>query len=293
MKNYYDILGVSKNASSEEIKVAYRALAKKYHPDISKENNSDIFKEIAEAYEILGNIKKKKKYDLKTDANVDPIFNEVFSTIFSNIKKDPYEDLVIVKEIIIPVTKLFSGTKETISYTRKILDSNRKEITVTTVKEIEIKKGSQSSDLKIYIKNGGHESKKFKGIFGNLQVIVRVMDIPPLYMRYGNDIVSDIFIPLNLSLVGETIELPTLHGIKDVFISPKNCFFEKTPLVLKGYGLQKGIDSKEFGDHLFKISIEIPKTLTEDQINFFKKMPIEENVYPEYSRLRKFIMKAK
>ena len=63
-KDYYDILGVSKNASDDEIKSAYRKLAKKYHPDISKENNaSDKFKEVQEAYEILSDKSKKAQYD--------------------------------------------------------------------------------------------------------------------------------------------------------------------------------------------------------------------------------------
>ena len=53
-KDYYDILGVSKTASDDEIKSSYRKLAKKYHPDISKEDNAaDKFKEVQEAYEIL------------------------------------------------------------------------------------------------------------------------------------------------------------------------------------------------------------------------------------------------
>ena len=53
-KNYYDILGVSKTASADEIKSAYRNLAKKYHPDINKtEGAAEKFKEINEAYEVL------------------------------------------------------------------------------------------------------------------------------------------------------------------------------------------------------------------------------------------------
>ena len=63
-KDYYDILGVSKTASDDEIKSAYRKLAKKYHPDISKEDNAaDKFKEVQEAYEILSDKAKRTQYD--------------------------------------------------------------------------------------------------------------------------------------------------------------------------------------------------------------------------------------
>ena len=63
-KNYYDILGLDKNASPEDIKSAYRKLAKKYHPDINKEDGAtERFKEINEAYECLSDPKKKSNYD--------------------------------------------------------------------------------------------------------------------------------------------------------------------------------------------------------------------------------------
>ena len=60
-KDYYKILGVSKNASKEEIKTAYKNLAKKYHPDINKDKDvSEKFKEINEAASVLGDDQKKR-----------------------------------------------------------------------------------------------------------------------------------------------------------------------------------------------------------------------------------------
>lgn len=63
-RDYYDILGVSKNATKAEIKSAFRKLAKKYHPDISKESNTEEkFKEAEEAYAVLSDDEKRKQYD--------------------------------------------------------------------------------------------------------------------------------------------------------------------------------------------------------------------------------------
>ena len=63
-KDYYEVLGVSKNASQEEIKSAFRKLAKKYHPDVSKEENAaEKFKEAQEAYAVLSDENKRKQYD--------------------------------------------------------------------------------------------------------------------------------------------------------------------------------------------------------------------------------------
>ena len=101
-KDYYSILGVDKGASDDEIKSAYRRLAKKYHPDINKTPEaSEKFKEINEAYSVLGDPKKKANYDQFGSAEGNPFgagsqgggfedffgggggFSDIFSDIFS------------------------------------------------------------------------------------------------------------------------------------------------------------------------------------------------------------------
>ncbi|MBQ9565268.1 MAG: DnaJ domain-containing protein [Synergistaceae bacterium] len=63
-KDYYEILGVSRKASADEIRKAYRKLAKQYHPDVSKEKNAEArYREINEAYEVLKDPEKREKYD--------------------------------------------------------------------------------------------------------------------------------------------------------------------------------------------------------------------------------------
>ena len=63
-RDYYDILGVARSASEEDIKKAFRRLARQYHPDVNKEKGAEEhFKEINEAYEVLGDAQKRQAYD--------------------------------------------------------------------------------------------------------------------------------------------------------------------------------------------------------------------------------------
>lgn len=75
-RDYYEVLGVAKGASDDEIKKAYRKLAKKYHPDVNKDNAeaAEKFKEASEAYEILSDSTKRQKYDQFGFAGVDPSY---------------------------------------------------------------------------------------------------------------------------------------------------------------------------------------------------------------------------
>ena len=129
-KNYYDVLGISKNASESEIKNAYREMAKKYHPDISKEENAEEkFKEVQEAYSVLSDPEKKANYDNYGTADApqggfDPFsgFNPFggFSFNMGGARrevKERGEDLKI--HISVPIDELYDGVHKKLKVRKK------------------------------------------------------------------------------------------------------------------------------------------------------------------------------
>ncbi len=110
-KDYYSILGVDKNADTKEIKKSFRQLAKKYHPDINKEEGTEEkFKEIQEAYEVLSDENKRYQYDNYGTNGFDNIFENnyqqySYSDINSNFKffdlKEWFSSLSLLKKVLL------------------------------------------------------------------------------------------------------------------------------------------------------------------------------------------------
>ena len=89
MNDYYEILGVARQASQEEIKKAYRKLARKLHPDVAGPDAQDQFKDVTRAYEVLSNPEKRQMYDLGGEqafgaggAGAGFGFQDIFETFF-------------------------------------------------------------------------------------------------------------------------------------------------------------------------------------------------------------------
>ncbi len=140
-RNYYDVLGISKTATSDEIKAAYRKLALKYHPDRNP-NNKDAeekFKEAAQAYEILSDQQKRTQYDQfgHTDMgnmgagggmNMDDIFEnfgDIFGAMFGNgggkrqsskSGPEPKAGHDLAQDVTITLKEAFEGIKKEVSY---------------------------------------------------------------------------------------------------------------------------------------------------------------------------------
>src|SRR3989344_193582 len=90
-KDYYEILGIEKNVSKEEIKKAYKTLAKKYHPDVAKDKSTEEkFKEISEAYAVLSDDQKRANYDQFGHDGFDQRFSQ--EDIFRDFDFDVFRD---------------------------------------------------------------------------------------------------------------------------------------------------------------------------------------------------------
>ena len=136
-KNYYELLGISKNAELNEIKQAYKKLALKYHPDRNKDDNAEnIFKDISKAYQVLSNPEQKKKYDMFGENDLDEnlfngnfqfdIFNQFFgdfSKSFTNIftenninRKSP--DKLI--DVPLSLSVIYTGKKQELKFKKNV-----------------------------------------------------------------------------------------------------------------------------------------------------------------------------
>lgn len=137
-KNYYDILGVDKNATKEEIKKAYRKTAMKYHPDKNQgDKEAEIrFKEASEAYEVLSNDSKKSNYDMGGNPfsgeqgsgfgyNMEDIFSQ-FGDIFGSAfgkkygRKQKRKGSDLRMRVAVSIEEVLKGTTKNIKYKRKI-----------------------------------------------------------------------------------------------------------------------------------------------------------------------------
>ncbi len=121
-KDYYEILGIDKNATQEDIKKAYRNLAKKYHPDVNKDkSSSEKFKEINEAFSVLSDEGKKHKYDQYGTAEPSQNFegfdmNDIFSNFgFGDIFGEKEENYDVKYEISATLEDVFNGASKKIN----------------------------------------------------------------------------------------------------------------------------------------------------------------------------------
>lgn len=169
LKDYYAIMGVKPTDDLKTIKTAYRRLARKYHPDVSKEPDAEArFKEVAEAWEVLSDEQRRAEYDQMWQHRNDPQFNRQFHHgdlwLVIHIAPHPLFDIVGQDlEIVVPVSpwEAALGTK----------------VTVPTLKEsilLTIPPGSQAGQ-RLRVKGKGLVSKKQTG---DLYAVLKIV-MPP------------------------------------------------------------------------------------------------------------------
>ncbi len=300
-KDYYKDLGVPKTATSAEIKKAFRALAKKYHPDKTNGNKSaeEKFKIISEANEVLSDPVKRKKYDefgadwkhyedtgaqpggfdwskydrgrgeqaqRPNSQEQDTMFedegvNDLFETLFGqrNGKRRGRRSVAVKgndfqTEAMLTLEEAYSGTVRLIH------------IHGQTIK-VNIKPGVEDQQqLRVAGKggigvNGGANGDLFLKI---------VISSHKEFLRKGNDLHHILPVELYTAILGGKTQIKTLKGDVSVTI-PKGTVNGKE-LRLRGLGMPIYGKKNEFGDLLVKVNILLPETLSEEEVDLFKKL---------------------
>ncbi|WP_257404111.1 J domain-containing protein [Campylobacter lari] len=267
----YETLGVSQNASTDEIKKAYRKLARQYHPDINKEAGAEEkFKEINAAYEILSDEKKRAQYDRYGDsmfggqsfhdfsrntggADINDILNNIFGGGFggfgrgfssSNNFRSGFggfggfeEDLDLQASVKIPFEKGILGGEHTINI-------NNEQV------KIKIPHGIKDGE-KLRIRGKG---KSFQGQKGDLILKVE-LEKSDEYEREDDDLYKKVEISLKTALFGDKISVHTPRKEVKITIPPNSKNNQK--IRLKGYGVQNR-KTDLYGDMYLILNVKIP-----------------------------------
>lgn len=306
MKDYYNILGVDKKATAEEIKKAYRKKALKYHPDRNKEEGAENkFKEATEAYEVLSNPDKRKKYDGygtntygtntysnnsgfdfdwesfvtgQTHKNYywENFFREKRSRPIkgSNIRQDIYislRDSIVPLEADIDVESLIPCPQ--CNQTGKINDQYCRNCTGTgeikRKRTLHFKGPAGIADGTVIRLEGQGNCGRNGGTSGDLFLLIKVRK-DKFFSRKDNDVICSQNVDFIDAILGTTIEV---HTIRDTFIKVeiKPGIQPGTTCTIKGQGFPSIKNKYIIGDMKVKIKIVIPKSLTEEQLDLLKK----------------------
>ncbi len=285
-KDYYKILGVSKNASEDEIKKAFKKLARKYHPDVSKEPGAEEkFKEINEAYTVLSDPEKRSHYDAYGTAagsagwqgpppgqggfggfsgNVGD-FSDFFQQLFGSRGGFGFDDLFeqgpgrgsrrmagdLEAELPLSLEEAYRGGEKTIAV------------------------GSER--LTVRIPPGVREGQKIrlagKGrAGGDLYLRVKLQSRPDMRLE-GDDIYTVVDVPAPIAVVGGKVRVQTLDGPVEIAIPKRTQSGRKLRLAGKGWPRR----DKSRGDQYAEIRITIPT----------HPSPEEERLYTELAQLLK------
>ena len=282
-KDYYEIIGVDRKASQDEIKRAYRKLARKYHPDVSKEVDAEQrFKEVGEAYEVLKDPEKRAAYDQLganwqagqdfrpppdwdqgfefhgggfTDADAAG-FSDFFESLFGRDSARGHTREFHARgentfaRVLIDLEDAYQGATRTISLKSTDVGADgRPQIRERTL-NVRIPKGVREGQQIRLAKQGG--AGYGKGEAGDLFLEVAFRP-HPFYRVEGKHVYLDLPVAPWEAALGATIKLPTPAGRVDLKIPPNSSGGRK--LRLKG----RGIPAKEPGDLYVVLQIALPK----------------------------------
>lgn len=274
--NYYSVLGVPKTATRDEIKKAYRNLAKEHHPDRTG-GNDEMFKKINEAYETLKDPAKRRNYDNPSQqnrfdtgytqqwesGNVES-FHEFFRDIFgasagfhhSQYSQPKNKDLRATLEV--NLESIFVPQKRTIH-----LKTGRSEKTI----EVDIPAGVNDGAVIRY--RGYGQDVLTRVPPGDLFVTIKVNDSNH-FKRKSSDLYSSITIDAIDAIIGTTVEFENIDHNKIKVHIPESSQPGQL-LRISGKGLPKNNNQNDKGNLYLSIKITVPK-LSEDQKNVLKKL---------------------
>ncbi len=282
-RDYYEILGVSKNASDDEIKKAYRKLAVKYHPDKNPGNKEaeEKFKEISEAHEVLSDKQKRARYDQFGHAGVggaggpsgnpfggagngnfnfngqsfnfdfggggglDDILGSIFG--FGGGQRRPTRGADYRTTVVLNFEEAVFGTTKVVSADGKDL-------------KVKIPAGIDDG-MSIRLSGKGGAAPK-GGTKGDLYVFIRVKPHKTL-TREGNIILSDKVISMVDAALGTEVDVETVDG--NVRMKVPAGTQSGTPFKLSGHGVPLMRTDGDRGPHIVTIIVETPKNLSKRQ----------------------------
>lgn len=298
-KDYYKVLGVSKNASQDEIKKAYRKLAVKYHPDKNRDNKvaEDKFKAVNEAHEVLGDPEKRKKYDqLGTNwrqyenmggrpgggqgpsggsgpFSFDGDFSDMFGKGGGSGFSDFFEQFFgrgAAGGARQGARGNFNGQdyqtemditlEEAFHGTNRLIEVEDEKLRITT------KPGAYDEQL-LRIKGKG--GRGTRGQRGDLYVRVHVVN-HPRYTRKGDDLHATHTVDLYTAVLGGSTIVDTLTGQVKVKIAPGTQ--SGRVIRIKNKGMPVYGDSNIFGDLYVQLQVQIPERLTDKQRQLFEQL---------------------
>jgi molecular chaperone DnaJ len=287
-KDYYDILGVKKNATDEDLKKAYRTLAKKFHPDKNKGNKEaeNKFKEISEAYAVLSDKEKREQYDRlgrEAFSGGNPFgaggfdfsqFAEQFGRAGARGRggaRRPGGGAGGFTDIF---SDLFGGGVEFEQGPARGGDMEAeltidfRDAVIGATMDLRV----NGSSIKVKIPEGVADGQRMRlrgkgapgmngGAAGDLNVLIHVRP-HPLFERRGDDIYIDLPVTVGEAIRGAEVEVPTIHGPVRARI-PAGTQAGQT-FRISGKGVKK--KSGGLGDHYYRVQIAVPKSVSPEGI---------------------------